>query len=114
MKLRTARLCLDCDEIHDAYRCPACTSESFAYITRWVPEPERPRRAGPTTSPEAEVYRELVKDEDERTPSRGRRILRKGVVGLAAVGMLGWLWRGQDAERASRAPKAADPAEPTE
>lgn len=93
MKLRTARLCLDCDEVHDAYRCPACTSESFAYISRWVPEPERHRRSGPTTSPEAEVYKALVKD-DEIIPS-GRRALKSGLLGIAAVGLLSWMWRGR-------------------
>ena len=114
MKLSTARLCLDCDEIHDEYRCPACTSETFAYMTRWVPEPDRPRRPGPTTSPEAEVYRALVKDEDDGTPGRGGRILRHGVVGLAAVGVLGWLWRGRDGEHASQKPKADTPRPPTD
>jgi hypothetical protein len=96
MKLRTARLCLDCDELHDAYRCPACTSESFAYITRWVPEPERHGRPEPTTSPEAEVYRALVKDDEVATEDgRGRRALKRGVLGIAAVGVLGWLWGGR-------------------
>ena len=50
MQLRIARLCLDCDELHDAQQCPVCTSETFAYITRWVPAPERrkrPREAKP-------------------------------------------------------------------
>ena len=97
MKLRTARLCLDCDEVHDAYRCPACTSETFAYMTRWVPERERPQqRPGPTTSPEAEVFRKLVGDEEEVAPGVGRRVLKHGVVGLAALGLVGWFWRGRD------------------
>jgi hypothetical protein len=89
MKLRSARLCLDCDEVHDAYRCPACTSESFAYITRWVPAPERNARSGPTTSPEAEVYKALVNGDG--ATSGGRRALKSGLVGIAAVGLLGWL-----------------------
>ncbi len=99
MKLRTARLCLDCDEVHDAYRCPACTSESFAYITRWVPEPERHQRwTRPTTSPEAEVYKALVKDGDgdgNATAPGGRQAIKRGLLGIAAVGVLGWLWRGR-------------------
>lgn len=111
MKLRTARLCLDCDEVHDHYRCPACTSETFAYLTRWVPEPDRPQHAPrATTSPEAEVYRELVGDDNNGAPSRrGRRLLKQGVVSVAAVGVLGWLLGG-------RPPKRQDPApaeEPT-
>jgi hypothetical protein len=50
MQLRMARLCLNCDEIHDAQTCPACASENYAYLTRWVPaatrrqQPPRPKR----------------------------------------------------------------------
>lgn len=47
MQLRIARLCLDCDELHDAQQCPVCTSETFAYISRWVPVPERRKRPRP-------------------------------------------------------------------
>ena len=48
MQLRNARLCLDCEEVHDAQQCPACASEMYAPITRWVaPGAARPlaRRA---------------------------------------------------------------------
>ncbi len=41
MQLRVARLCLDCEEVHDAAQCPVCASETFAYLSRWVPAPER-------------------------------------------------------------------------
>ena len=41
MQLRVARVCLDCEELHDARQCPVCASQSFAYLTRWVPAPER-------------------------------------------------------------------------
>ena len=37
MQLTTARLCLNCDEVHDAYACPVCVSDKFVYLTRWVP-----------------------------------------------------------------------------
>ena len=37
MQLTTARLCLNCDEVHDAQACPVCVSETFVYLTRWVP-----------------------------------------------------------------------------
>lgn len=41
MKLRDARLCIDCDEVYEAEgtyaRCPSCGSESFALISRWIP-----------------------------------------------------------------------------
>ena len=44
MQLRTARLCLDCEEIHEAKECPACLSEAFAYLVRWIPVEERRTR----------------------------------------------------------------------
>ena len=36
MRLMNARLCLDCEEVHDEQHCPICSSESFAFLTRWV------------------------------------------------------------------------------
>jgi hypothetical protein len=73
-------------------RCPSCASETFTYITRWIPAPERRNRARPTTSPEAEVYRSLVAKEGESS-STGRRMLKGGVVGLTAIGLAGWFLR---------------------
>lgn len=41
MKLRDARLCADCDEVYEATglysRCPACASEAFTLVSRYVP-----------------------------------------------------------------------------
>jgi hypothetical protein len=37
VQLRSARLCLNCEEVHDAQACPACASENYAYLTTWVP-----------------------------------------------------------------------------
>jgi hypothetical protein len=102
MQLRDARLCADCDEVHDAQQCPHCASERFSYLSRWVPLPPDRMRARPTTSPEAEVYRQLINPENSQ-PSRG--ILRHGLMGVAAAGVLGWLW--QSASRA-RTPKPTD------
>ena len=36
MRLMNARLCLDCEEVHEDQHCPVCSSESFAFLTRWV------------------------------------------------------------------------------
>jgi hypothetical protein len=49
VQLTTARLCLNCDEIHDAQACPVCVSETFVYLTRWVPrsQPDVRRVARP-------------------------------------------------------------------
>ena len=47
MQLRVARLCVDCEEVHDSQRCPVCASETFSYLKKWVPVEERrthPRR----------------------------------------------------------------------
>ena len=96
MQLRTARLCLDCEEVHDAQHCPVCASETFTFITRWVPAPDRRRSTRPATTPEADVYRQLVRG--EAAPSKGARLVRQGVMGLTALGLLGWFWRkSQDA-----------------
>jgi hypothetical protein len=111
MQLRSARLCLDCDEIHDAQQCPACASESFAFITRWVPVPDRPdrplKRARPAemASPEAlGVYREML--HPEAKPGGGKwRTIQRGAMGLAIFGIAGWLWRHN-----ARSSSAADPA----
>jgi hypothetical protein len=94
MQLRMARLCLDCEEVHDEYRCPVCASDHFTYLTRWVPAPERrqqPRAPAPP-SPDLEVYRKLVTAE----PPRGRFFTR-ALLGLGAAGVLGLFVGGQRA-----------------
>jgi hypothetical protein len=109
MQLRTARLCLDCEEVHDEGQCPVCASETFTYLSRWVPSDERRRRprteapvaaaartAQPPTHAEGELdaYRRF--STGEIAAPKGRQLLKKGVMGLAAVGVLGWLWGRQD------------------
>ena len=48
MQLTTARLCLNCEDVHDAQSCPACASETFVYLTKWVPHSRpAPRAAMP-------------------------------------------------------------------
>src|SRR5436190_2052800 len=91
MQLHIARLCLDCNEVHDAQECPVCGSEAFAYLSRWVPAPERRMRARPATSPEAVVYRQLV-TADASQPTRGR-LLKRSAVGFTTLALAGWLWR---------------------
>ena|SRR6185503_2427747 len=91
MQLHTARLCLDCQEVHDASVCPICLSESFAFISRWVPAPERRERPRPAPSPEAQTYRELLAADSSKPASS--RWLKRGVLGLGVVSLAGWLWR---------------------
>ena len=90
MKLKDARLCLDCDEVNRDGMCPVCGSESFAFLSRWVPVPEGTRAPRPATSEQAEVFRELLSP--ERYPGN-RRLLKRGLLGLTALGLAGWAWR---------------------
>ncbi len=97
MQLHVARLCLDCDDIHDEQTCPVCGSESFGYISRWIPAPERRTRPRPViTSPAADTYRELLAPEQPRSSTS--QWLRRGVIGVTAVSLAGWMWRNKVAE----------------
>jgi hypothetical protein len=92
MQLRNARLCLDCEEVHDAQQCPVCTSEMYVPITRWVEAPERRTHSRPApSSSRAEIYRALI--DAENRPSRTRQLLKGGALGVAALGVLGWFMR---------------------
>jgi len=48
MKLREARLCLDCEELHCDERCPMCASEAFMFVTKWIPPANNDRAPKPT------------------------------------------------------------------
>ena len=92
MQLRLARLCLDCEEIHDQQSCPVCSSESFAYITRWIPQPDVHTRPRPTTPPEtAETYRALINPSPPTSATR--QWAKRGAVALGALGLASWAWR---------------------
>jgi hypothetical protein len=104
MQLQSARLCLDCDEVHDGQRCPHCASETFAYITRWVPVPDRPDRVDRSDRPQTRArtpepsspetlgaYREMLLPDQQG--SGKWKTIRRGAVGLALFGIAGWLWR---------------------
>jgi hypothetical protein len=113
-----ARLCLDCEEVHDEYRCPACASDHFSYLTRWVsvPErPERPRRPRPPAEPRpgVDVYRRLI--HGEPPPRKGGRLVTRALMGLGAAAGLAGLFlgaRGARAQRGSDDDGAGDPREP--
>ena len=97
MQLRNARLCLDCDEIHEEPHCPICASESFAFIKRWVPASERRARQRP---PEVDgehretvaTYKELLSANEEPRLTTWQ-LVRGGAVSLALLGAAGWVWR---------------------
>ena len=87
MQLRVARLCLDCEDIHDSQQCPVCASETFAYLTRWVPAPERrhhPR--GPGEGP-----RQVAQPGQ---PSKSK-LVGYGMLGVGVVGLAEWFLRGR-------------------
>ena len=105
MQLRNARLCLDCEEVHDDHRCPICASDHFTYLTRWVPAPERRERPRPVTppSPDLDVYRQLVAPEKNRG-----RLFTRALVGLGAAGVLG-LFLGGHRARAKQSTNDSHP-----
>jgi hypothetical protein len=110
MQLRTARLCLDCEEVHDEYRCPVCASEAFTYLTRWVPAPER--RSRPRQRPvseDVEIYRRFM---EKGEPARQRSFLAPAALGLTAASVLGLFWGGRKARAGQNDGQESD--EPTD
>ena len=99
MQLRNARLCLDCEEVHESQQCPLCASETFVFITRWVPAPERrqkPRSSAPPPSPDVDTYRELLNQQDD---SAGWRFVKRGAMGLALFGVASLVFRNRDGRK---------------
>src|SRR5215208_4031216 len=88
MQLHAARLCIDCQEIHDSQTCPVCSSESFAYISRWIPAPERRAKPRPASEGDVDTYRRLLSD--QHAPSATSRWLKRGAFGFAALSAAAW------------------------
>jgi hypothetical protein len=82
MELRRARLCLDCEEIHEDQHCPVCASESFAFLTRWIPA-EKTRPVRPVAPPPP-------------PPPNPLRWVGRGAAGLAVLAFSSWLWKKSD------------------
>jgi hypothetical protein len=112
MKLGVARLCLDCDEVHDQERCPTCASEVFAFLTRWVPRSNdrvgQPTRPVPER-PEVEAYRQIT----GTSRNASKSLFVRSAVGLGVLGIVGWMWRraGKGKQDPSPAPKDATSVE---
>jgi hypothetical protein len=82
MQLRNARLCLNCEEIHTSGHCPVCASESFAYVSRWIPPEERRREKGSVKAAAP-------------PPSQGGRPgrwVKRGAAGVAVIAASRILW----------------------
>ena len=95
MHLSVARLCLDCQEIHDDDRCPVCTSEAFGFVTRWVKVDAAPRRA-PKEGRAADAsridsYREILNPQPRR--STAAKWLGKTGLLVAAGYLARWGWQ---------------------
>ena len=86
MQLRVARLCLDCEDVHDSQQCPVCASETFVFLTRWVPAPER--RTQPRAPGEQRARQQVV------PPSR-KKLVGYGMLGVGVVGLAEWFLRGR-------------------
>ena len=88
MQLRFARVCLDCEEVHDAQKCPVCASETFAFLTRWVPIDEQ-RRPRPVPQHQSG---------DAAGSAGAGRWVKRGVAGVALLAAGQWLWRATRTE----------------
>jgi hypothetical protein len=93
MPLRIARLCLDCENVHEAQQCPVCASETFAFLTRWVPAPERRHSARVLSagSAQARMYRRLLTADALRP--KFLVLLKRGALGFGLVSVARSLWR---------------------
>jgi hypothetical protein len=112
MRLMNARLCLDCEEVHDQQHCPICSSESFAFLTRWVaPSDTVTAEAAPrATRPpdpvgrreQVDAYRQILSPPPPST-KRGR-LMARGALGLALLGVARAIWRAAPEPRPEPTP----------
>ena len=104
MRLDDARLCLDCEEIHDEQECPSCGSEASAFLKRWIKTtgngsqrrrdvaapPPGPSLRQPPAEDQLDAWRRIVEGRPA-APGKGKLVVRS-LVGLAAMGLAGWAW----------------------
>jgi hypothetical protein len=118
MRLMNARLCLDCEEVHDEQHCPICGSESFAFLTRWVSPsdtvaaeaaPRNTRPPDPVDRREqVDAYRQILNSTpllNSTPPAQNRgRIVARGALGLALLGVARMIWRAAPEPRSESKP----------
>ncbi len=113
MRLDNARLCLDCEEIHEEHECPACGSEAFAFLKRWIKTTSESGRRGPeprsfsasatrlpASSDQLDAWRRIVDGAPE--PRKRGALLARGLVGLAAMGLAGLAWKAGAGSKGSK------------
>ena len=106
MRLDDARLCLDCEEIHEEQECPACGSEAFGFLTRWIQSTSAERQARASLSPQRQAPQPRPEQSTEHLDAwrqivsgvpadegRSKKIVTRGLLGLAAMGLASWVWR---------------------
>lgn len=77
--LEKARICLECDTIHDLVACPECGSDTYYYLANWI-KPQRPPRPAPEPPPaEREIFAPAGK-------KKNRHLLRKAL--FAGAGLI--------------------------
>jgi hypothetical protein len=98
MRLAVARLCLDCEEVHDGDRCPVCGSQTFAFLKKWVLPTalsegslRLQKDVRSSASPkQLKTYQQLL--EPDRPASRKRSLIARGALGLAILGAVRLVW----------------------
>ena len=102
--LRRARLCLDCEVIFEGPQCPACTSQSFVPVTRWIrPTEQRETPRLPTEAP------------PHASKKQGGGVLKKSLyVGLGAYGVWKMLFQPARPRRRRSTQSEGSPAPPPE
>jgi len=83
MQLRNARLCLDCEELHEEQHCPVCASESFAFLAKWIPVDERRLSQRPRPRPAA----------PEGASRPRKRWIAGGLAGVALIAASRWFMK---------------------
>jgi hypothetical protein len=125
MRLMNARLCLDCEEVHEEQRCPVCSSESFAFMTRWVspsdtvaadaaPRATRPpdpvdRREQVERREQVDAYRQILNP--GTTPPKRGGLVARGALGLALLGVARLVWRSTPERRPEPTPPSTPHSE---
>lgn len=79
LPLSEARICLECDTIHDLQSCPECGSATFYFLSNWI-RPRRPPVQEEQAPPPETPLQQMLK------PKKKGHILRN--TALAGAGLI--------------------------